>query len=189
MLLTTDVLHGIKSLKYLNWLPEFESRIVKIRKAEFLQLILVKVMDAFMCVFYNMISVILFVVTIIGYVRRGNSVGNTNVFTLMALFGMLTEPLCDVPWAISGWLSSRVSYLRVMRLLTEKEIDTKNVGAVSSVDRDKAVIIERANFTFHSADETEEQKLKNKKMILNKKQIRDRSNEVSSGFKLGVRDL
>lgn len=153
LILTTDVLHGVKSLKYLNWLPEFEKRILKIRTKEFWKLVVIKILDAFMCVFYNVLSVVLFVVTMIGYVRRGNDIGSTNVFTLIALFGMLTDPLCNIPWAVGSLLSARGSYVRIRDMLKEKEINSKNIGQIGELNNSEAVKITNSDFVFHKTDE------------------------------------
>ena len=49
--LTQDVLMGVRQIKYLNWEPIFEKKILEIRQKEFQCLTVAKYLDA-LCVFF-----------------------------------------------------------------------------------------------------------------------------------------
>lgn len=65
---------------------------MKLRTSEFYRLIGIKLIDAFLCVFWNCFSVVLLVVTIIAYVSIYGDLGSTNIYTIIALAGYITEP-------------------------------------------------------------------------------------------------
>ena len=63
-----------------------------LRKQEFKRLVGIKLIDAFLCVFWNSFSVILLVATIIGYVKIYDDLGSLNIYTIIALTGYITDP-------------------------------------------------------------------------------------------------
>ncbi|KAL4482051.1 hypothetical protein ABPG73_000575 [Tetrahymena malaccensis] len=100
--LTKDVISGIKNIKYFGWQRIFEDKISFLRKKEQKSLLYVRIMFALSTTFWSSVSYILLYTFLIKYVEDDNSIQQTNVFTIIALFGYLTQPLSSLPWAISN---------------------------------------------------------------------------------------
>jgi hypothetical protein len=83
----------MKSIKYLSWENIFEEKINKLRNNEFKALIILRGGDGILSVFWITISYILLYSFLISYIDMGNKIGDSNVFTIIALFGYLTYPL------------------------------------------------------------------------------------------------
>jgi hypothetical protein len=83
----------MKSIKYLSWENIFEEKINKFRNNEFKALLVLRGGDGLLQVFWTTISYILLYAFLISYIDLGNKLGDSNVFTIIALFGYLTYPL------------------------------------------------------------------------------------------------
>jgi len=99
--LTKDVVEGMKSIKYLSWEKIFSGKILGIRKQEFVFVVLTRVSDCFVAVFWNSVSYILLYIFLTAYVQE-NDIENSNVFSIIVLFGYLTFPLGIIPFLISS---------------------------------------------------------------------------------------
>jgi len=71
--LTTDVIDGIKQIKYLSWEESFSKRIMKWRNNEFLMLSIRKIFDGISSVYWNNVSYVLLCVYISTSVNNGKS--------------------------------------------------------------------------------------------------------------------
>ncbi len=71
--LSTDVIEGIKSIKYLSWEETFSEKILKLRKVEFKMLSNLKIINGFLNVFYNSLGKIFLLLTLIIYIDRGHT--------------------------------------------------------------------------------------------------------------------
>jgi len=69
---------------------------------------------------------ILLYIFLSSYIDDGNELKKANVFTMIALFGYLTEPFNMLPWALSNIAEARISYNRTQRFMNEPEIDVSN---------------------------------------------------------------
>jgi len=69
---------------------------------------------------------ILLYIFLSSYIDDGNELKQANVFTMIALFGYLTDPFNMLPWALSYMAEARISYNRTQRFMNEPEIDVSN---------------------------------------------------------------
>ncbi|EAR83355.2 ABC transporter C family protein (macronuclear) [Tetrahymena thermophila SB210] len=125
--ISKDVIEGMKSIKYLGWEEIFKQKIEKIRSKEFSYIITTRCLDGVLSIFWNCISYFLLFFFLVSYVNDGNNLADSNVFTIIALFGILTGPIGSLPWSIGYLVKSRVSYRRIQKFLNEKEINHNNV--------------------------------------------------------------
>ncbi|CAD8091522.1 unnamed protein product [Paramecium sonneborni] len=117
--LTTDVLHGIKQIKYLSWEQIFSNKIMFKRKIEFQMLIIVKIFDGLLVLFWNNINYILLYFYILN--SKVNLI-DLNVFTLIAIFNSMIYPLGILPFCINFLLSAIVSIKRVNTYFTQMDV-------------------------------------------------------------------
>lgn len=80
--LTTNILNGIKSIKYFRWEETFYSKILSIREKEFAMIGLAKYLDAFCVFFWATTSIILTVSTFYAFSFIGYNIVEDNVFTV-----------------------------------------------------------------------------------------------------------
>ena len=88
--LTTDVIDGMKQIKYLSWENAFSKKIMDIRKKEFKCLVGLKIFDGLLSIFWNNISYILLLIYITNLLNNGIEFEDINIFTLIAIFNTLT---------------------------------------------------------------------------------------------------
>ncbi len=87
--LTTDVVHGIKSIKYLSWEIIFKQKIDQIRKREFKAVATFRIIDACLMLFWECLPSVLLCVTIIAFIKMGNDLGSANVFTVILFYTII----------------------------------------------------------------------------------------------------
>uniref|UniRef100_A0A671QBI8 Multidrug resistance-associated protein 7-like n=1 Tax=Sinocyclocheilus anshuiensis TaxID=1608454 RepID=A0A671QBI8_9TELE len=96
--LMTEILFGIRVLKYYNWEEHFTQKIAEARKNELHHLKLLKYLDA-VCVYtWAALPMVISILTFITYVLLGNSLTAAKVFSTLALVEMLILPLNAFPW-------------------------------------------------------------------------------------------
>lgn len=103
----------MKSIKYLGWEEIFKKKIEKIRSSEFGFIITTRSFDGVLSIFWNCVNYFLLFFFLVSYVNDGHDLKDSNVFTIIALFGILTGPIGLLPWSISYLVKARVSYRRI----------------------------------------------------------------------------
>ena len=105
----SELLNGIRVIKYFNWQQFFCERVEDVRKEELKQLAGRKYLDALCVYLWATTPVLISVLTFVTYVLLGNTLTAAKVFTSVALFAMLTGPLNAFPWVLNGLVESLVS--------------------------------------------------------------------------------
>ncbi|KAL4483214.1 hypothetical protein ABPG74_019240 [Tetrahymena malaccensis] len=123
IVLTKDVIDGIKSIKYLGWEKIFQKKIEKARSGEYSFIMSTRCLDGIISVFWNSISYFLLFFFLVDFINDGNELKDSNVFTIIALFGYLTYPMGILPWSIGYLVKIRVSFNRICQFLDDREID------------------------------------------------------------------
>ena len=123
--LTQDVLMGVRQIKYLNWEPIFEKKILEIRQKEFQCLTVAKYLDALCVFFWAATTVVISTFSFVAYDTLGEDVRKINVFTAISLFNILIFPLNALPWTIGGMLTGRVSFKRLMEFFSTPEVSKR----------------------------------------------------------------
>uniref|UniRef100_A0A673J0G8 Multidrug resistance-associated protein 7-like n=1 Tax=Sinocyclocheilus rhinocerous TaxID=307959 RepID=A0A673J0G8_9TELE len=149
--LMTEILFGIRVLKYYNWEEHFTQKIAEARKKELHHLKLLKYLDA-VCVYtWAALPMVISILTFITYVLLGNSLTAAKVFSTLALVGMLILPLNAFPWVLNGTLEAKVSLDRIQRFLTIQDQDL--TVYLCPEDPLSAVEMNRASFSWKQSEE------------------------------------
>ena len=150
----SEVLQGIRVIKYFTWEDYFTNKVNRIRKTELTQLAGRKYMDA-LCVFlWAVTPVLISVTTFTTYVLTGGQLTAAKVFTSIALFQMLTGPLNAFPWVLNGCVEAFVSIKRISRFLALKSFNEDRYyssmdNVVDEENRQRAEICSgRAKFSY-----------------------------------------
>ena len=83
--LTTDIVNGIKSIKYLSWEKIFKDKIDEIRKKEFKALATFRIIDSCLMLFWECLPSVLLCISLVAFIKAGNDLGSANVFTVYYL--------------------------------------------------------------------------------------------------------
>lgn len=153
--LMTEILFGIRVLKYYSWEKHFSQKIAEARKQELHHLKLLKYLDA-VCVYtWAALPVVISILTFITYVLLGNSLTAAKVFSTLALVGMLILPLNAFPWVLNGTLEAKVSLDRIQRFLTLQDQDLSVYYCqVSPEDHSSVVQMDQAGFSWKQSEDS-----------------------------------
>ncbi|XP_062869541.1 ATP-binding cassette sub-family C member 10 [Trichomycterus rosablanca] len=152
--LMTEVLFGIRVLKFYNWEQHIAEKINQSRKKELSHLKILKYLDA-VCVYtWAALPVVISILTFITYVLLGNTLTAAKVFTTLALVGMLILPLNAFPWVLNGTLEAKVSLDRIQHFLRLRDQDfSAYYSQVSPEDPLSAIQLTQASFSWKRPDD------------------------------------
>ncbi|CAH7216168.1 Abcc10 [Phodopus roborovskii] len=115
--LMTELLNGIRVIKFFGWEQALGDRVKAYRTQELGRLRVIKYLDAACVYLWAALPVVICIVIFITYVLMGHQLTATKVFTALALVRLLILPLNNFPWVINGLLESKVSLDRIQRFL------------------------------------------------------------------------
>uniref|UniRef100_A0A8C4Z867 ATP-binding cassette, sub-family C (CFTR/MRP), member 10 n=1 Tax=Gadus morhua TaxID=8049 RepID=A0A8C4Z867_GADMO len=128
--LVTELLFGVRVIKFYTWEPHFAHKISDCRQRELSHLKTIKYLDA-VCVYtWAALPVVVSILTFLTYVLLGHQLTATKVFTTLALVGMLILPLNCFPWVLNGVLEAYVSLERIQRFLQLPNQDLQCCGVL-----------------------------------------------------------
>ncbi|CAD8191591.1 unnamed protein product [Paramecium octaurelia] len=151
--LQSDLIEGMKQIKFLSWEGIFYKKIMQIRKCEFKMLIIYKALDGFGAVFWNNISYILLCIFVIYSVNIGKDLKELNIFSLIAIFNTMIFPLCVLPWSLSIGYTSLISFNRFSKFLSQDEINSEDRIQPESVESQYAITINNSNYVWPNAEQ------------------------------------
>ncbi|XP_007530511.1 ATP-binding cassette sub-family C member 10 [Erinaceus europaeus] len=115
--LMTEVLSGIRVIKFFVWEQAMGARVEACRARELGRLRVIKYLDAACVYLWAALPVVISITIFITYALMGHQLTATKVFTALALVHMLILPLNNFPWVINGLLEAKVSLDRIQRFL------------------------------------------------------------------------
>ncbi|XP_068850410.1 ATP-binding cassette sub-family C member 10 [Capricornis sumatraensis] len=115
--LVTELLSGMRVIKFFGWEQALGARVEACRARELGRLRVVKYLDAACVYLWAALPVVISIVVFITYVLTGHQLTATKVFTALALVRMLILPLNNFPWVINGLLEAKVSLDRIQHFL------------------------------------------------------------------------
>nr|XP_006202029.1 multidrug resistance-associated protein 7 isoform X1 [Vicugna pacos] len=115
--LVTELLSGIRVIKFFGWEQALGARVEASRTRELGRLRVIKYLDAACVYLWAALPVVIAIIIFITYVLMGHQLTATKVFTALALVRMLILPLNNFPWVINGLLEAKVSLDRIQRFL------------------------------------------------------------------------
>lgn len=101
MKLLRDFASNPKAIKFLKWESKWESKIQEVRDQEYRILRASKYLDALCVLFWAVTNTVISTTTLYVYTRKNEL---ENVFTIIFLFSLLTNPLNSLPWTVAGML-------------------------------------------------------------------------------------
>ncbi|TSS35866.1 Multidrug resistance-associated protein 7 [Bagarius yarrelli] len=151
--LMTEVLFGIRVLKFYNWEQHILEKVTQSRRKELSHLKTLKYLDA-VCVYtWAALPVVISILTFITYVLLGNSLTAAKVFTTLALVGMLILPLNAFPWVLNGTLESKVSLDRIQLFLNLHDQEFRAYYSQESPEDPLTTIqLTQAHFSWKKSD-------------------------------------
>ncbi|TRY74419.1 hypothetical protein TCAL_00651 [Tigriopus californicus] len=147
----SEVLSGIRVIKFFTWEGFFTGRVTDHRKDELKHLKGRKYLDAVCVYLWATTPVIISVLTFTTYVLMGNRLTAAKVFTSVALFAMLTGPLNAFPWVLNGVIEATVSIKRISAYLGLPEID-RNAYFSAATDEVEEELISETDVSITRAD-------------------------------------
>ncbi|NXC97169.1 MRP7 protein, partial [Certhia familiaris] len=130
--LMTEVLCGIRVIKFYAWEKHFSTKISACRAEELQKLRAIKYLDALCVYMWAALPVVVSIAIFITYVLLGHQLTATKVFTALALVGMLILPLNGFPWVLNGVLEAKVSLDRVQQFFELMDQDLEAYYALDS---------------------------------------------------------
>jgi len=104
---------------------------MEIRKKEYFSLTIGRIADGFLAIFWSCLNYILLFTFLLSYINLQNisniKEGGANIFSIIALFGILLFPFGILPWAMGCLYKAYTSYKRILTFLNEKEIDESEI--------------------------------------------------------------
>ncbi|KAL4495504.1 hypothetical protein ABPG72_020245 [Tetrahymena utriculariae] len=157
--LTKDVIEGIKSVKYLGWEQIFLNKIDQARDKEFKLTRQISLLDCLGNILWISLGYILLYVFLSAYSDEGNDVLKQNIFTVLALFAYIKQPLGNIPYAINFFLKAKVQINRIDQFIQQKEISQIGYHTNHKLNNQNAIMIVNSQFYWPRGDKKQ---LKNK---------------------------
>ncbi|XP_066451295.1 ATP-binding cassette sub-family C member 10 [Eleutherodactylus coqui] len=154
--LVTELLSGMRVVKFYTWEEHFARQVSKLREQELRSLRAIKLLDAVCVYLWASLPVLTSIITFITYVLLGHQLTAAKVFTTLALVGMLILPLNNFPWVLNGVLEAKVSLDRVQGFLALPEQDMLRYYRTEAPSRDDGVVVEMKNATFSWGSEAKD---------------------------------
>ncbi|XP_029284201.1 LOW QUALITY PROTEIN: multidrug resistance-associated protein 7 [Cottoperca gobio] len=151
--LMTEIVFGIRVIKFYNWEPHFTQKVVDCRKQELSHLRALKYLDA-LCVYtWAALPVVISILTFVTYVLLGHQLTAAKVFTTLALVGMLIIPLNSFPWVLNSILEAKVSLARIQRFFKLSNQDLQAYYALVCPENSQtSILMSQGKFSWHDPD-------------------------------------
>ncbi|XP_040286791.1 ATP-binding cassette sub-family C member 10 isoform X3 [Bufo bufo] len=154
--LVTELLSGMRVVKFYTWEEHFARLVSTLRARELRSLRAIKLLDAVCIYLFAAQPVLISIITFITYVLLGHQLTAAKVFTSLALVGMLIPSLNNFPWVLNGVLEAKVSLERVESFLGLPEQDMLRYYRVEAPSRNGRLAVEMRNATFSWGTEVKE---------------------------------
>ncbi|CAD5111037.1 DgyrCDS388 [Dimorphilus gyrociliatus] len=165
--LMSEILHGIRIIKFYAWEDIFSDKINNLRSKELKSLKGRKYLDAFCVYFWATTPVLISILTFTTYAISGHELTAARVFTSLALFNMLISPLNAFPWVLNGLMEAWVSLKRVQQYDDLEEKNWNNHYNSKHNDSTDIISVDNATFIWNKPTEEEETLLKLRDISLN----------------------
>ncbi|XP_072404906.1 ATP-binding cassette sub-family C member 10 [Chiloscyllium punctatum] len=151
--LMTEILFGMRVIKFYTWEKHFTEKVAEFREKELSRLKVIKYLDAVCVYMWAALPVVISILTFVTYALLGHQLTAATVFTVLALVGMLIQPLNNFPWVLNGILQGKVSLDRIQRFLQLSDQDLSTYYMTREPeDPDSAVELHDASFSWISQE-------------------------------------
>uniref|UniRef100_A0A8C9VU54 ATP-binding cassette, sub-family C (CFTR/MRP), member 10 n=1 Tax=Scleropages formosus TaxID=113540 RepID=A0A8C9VU54_SCLFO len=153
--LMTEMLFGMRVIKFYTWEHHFIQKIGDCRKRELSHLKKIKYLDAVCVYIWAALPVLISITTFVTYVLLGNELTAAKVFTTLALVGMLILPLNNFPWILNSTIEAKVSLDRIQCFLRLSDQDMDMYYSSAPPEEPLiAVQLKNSSFSWRGADNT-----------------------------------
>ncbi|XP_077991202.1 ATP-binding cassette sub-family C member 10-like [Glandiceps talaboti] len=146
----SEVLFGIRVIKFFAWERHFTDKINFLRADELKSLRGIKYLDAFCVYFWATTPVLISLLTFATYAATGGQLSAAKVFTCVALFNILVVPLNAFPWVLNGLMEAWVSVNRLQTFMNLQDMDLSKYyhqGPISG-NQDTCMAIQSGEFQW-----------------------------------------
>eukprot|EP00026_Physarum_polycephalum_P000614 Phypoly_transcript_00615.p1 GENE.Phypoly_transcript_00615~~Phypoly_transcript_00615.p1 ORF type:complete len:1444 (+),score=207.64 Phypoly_transcript_00615:19-4350(+) len=148
----SEMLSGIRLIKFFNWENFFAERVLTVRETEINQQKKSSYAGAVMFFFVNNAPLLVALATFTTYVLLGNQLNPQITFTALSFIYTLRVPIGFIPMMIGGIVESKLSINRIQRFLMAEDMDTTSIEKVPLPDRD---VIQVINASFKWSKEAQ----------------------------------
>ncbi|XP_030051718.1 multidrug resistance-associated protein 7-like isoform X2 [Microcaecilia unicolor] len=147
--LMTEILRGIRVIKFYTWEKYFMAKVNHVRNKELHMLKICCYVDAACDYLWDALPVLISILTFMTYVLLGHQLTASKVFTALALVGMLVYPLNVFPWMVNQIVQAKVSLDRIQRFLelSDQDFDSYYSSDTSS-DPDMVLELHQSTFSW-----------------------------------------
>ncbi|XP_040207675.1 ATP-binding cassette sub-family C member 10 [Rana temporaria] len=146
--LVTELLSGMRVVKFYTWEEHFARQLTILRRKELRSLRAIKLLDAVCVYLWAALPVLVCIITFVTYVLLGNQLTAAKVFTTLALVGMLILPLNNFPWVLNGVLEAKVSLDRIQSFLELPDQNMLTYYNMEAPPKGGATAVEMQNALF-----------------------------------------
>ncbi|KAG7091281.1 hypothetical protein E1B28_010329 [Marasmius oreades] len=151
--LTTEVLQGIRLLKFYGWEDFYVNQISKLRKGELDTIRKSAIAQSGLVACISFIPLVASILSFITYSLSGHDLNVATIFTALQFFNIIRTPLIMLPLILSGLAEFIVAVQRISAFLTAEELAEPPTVDYESKD---AIRVENANFTWDAVVGLEE---------------------------------
>ncbi|KAJ3112059.1 hypothetical protein HDU96_004984 [Phlyctochytrium bullatum] len=145
--LTNEVLSAIRVIKFFAWERSFLDRIVDIRTKELIAVVTANLFRSVVTAAGFAIPALAAAVTFMVYYAVDPSLDPVKVFTALALFNQLRNPIMWTPMMISSYADASVALTRMSELLFSAELDFQ---PETDEEAEAAIAVKDGNFYWES---------------------------------------
>ncbi|KAG6865425.1 hypothetical protein C0991_002663 [Blastosporella zonata] len=120
--LTTEVLQGIRLIKFYAWESFYIDRLGKVRTQEIKAIRKTALARSFMIAIVTLIPILASILSFITYALSGHDLTVAVVFSSLQLFNIIREPLIYFPFVLSGLSDALVALGRISKFLLSEEL-------------------------------------------------------------------
>ncbi|XP_067858105.1 canalicular multispecific organic anion transporter 1 [Heptranchias perlo] len=153
MKLMTEILSGIKVMKFYAWEPSFEHQVFGIRENELKVMKKAAYLQALAIFLYTCTPFLVSLASFAAYVAvdQNNVLDAQKAFTSISLFNIMRFPLAMLPMLISAMVQAAVSRKRLEKFLGGEALDTSAIRQDPSYE--SAVSFSDASFSWDKNEE------------------------------------
>jgi ABC-type multidrug transport system fused ATPase/permease subunit len=148
--LTNEILSGIRILKYYAWEVPFYEKIDVIRNAELRSIAYLNFLLVFIVLLITAIPYVMPIVVFFAYAAMNGEMDITVAFTTLALLGLITGPIMNIPGFLQRFFMALISLNRITEFLVsgvlQQYID-KDAPEVSD-DGEYSIVFDKASLSW-----------------------------------------
>ncbi|KAI5077532.1 hypothetical protein GOP47_0007922 [Adiantum capillus-veneris] len=153
---TTEVLQGMKVIKLQAWEEKFNLFLEEMRKEELNYLHETQQKKMYATIVYWLMPTFLTCLVFITCLLIGIPLKSTMVFTVLAIFRIIQDPVRMTPDVLSSFIQAHISFIRLENFLQEEELPEgealATVGGSETITSDYVIRVDGASLRWHPED-------------------------------------